>query len=69
MSKLLIIPSNTNIENTIEYTDGYLFGIRNMSVNMPCYIDLEELKKINKICLKNKTVKNKVWLLCFSQFS
>lgn len=54
MSKLLIIPSNTNIENTIEYTDGYLFGIRNMSVNMPCYIDLEELKKINKICLKNK---------------
>jgi len=48
MTKLLIMPSNLNIKNTLEYADGYIFGLNNYSVNMPNSISLEELKEISK---------------------
>ena len=44
MSKLMIIPSNLEIEESLKYADAYLFGLQNMSVNMPFEITLEELK-------------------------
>lgn len=53
MTKLLIMPSNINIEGTLEYSDGYLFGLKDMSVNMPLDITLEEVKNINKIIKEN----------------
>lgn len=53
MSKLMIIPSNLEIEESLKYADAYLFGLQNMSVNMPFEITLEELKKINLELKKN----------------
>ena len=46
MSKILAILSNINIEKYDKYVDGYIFGIKNFSVNLPLEISLEELKKI-----------------------
>ena len=46
MSKLLVMPNNTNIEELDKYTDAYLFGLKDYSVNVPCEITLEELKNI-----------------------
>lgn len=53
MKKLMIIPSNLEIDETLKYADAYLFGLQNMSVNMPFEITLEELKKINLELKKN----------------
>lgn len=53
MRKLMIIPSNLEIDETLKYADAYLFGLQNMSVNMPFEITLEELKKINLKLKKN----------------
>ena len=63
MSKLLVIPSNKNIKELDKYADAYLFGIKNLSVNMPFYIDIEELKEIKtdkEIFISlNKNMQNK----------
>lgn len=48
MTKILIMPSNTNIENTYDDTDGYIFGLSKWSVNMPLDITLDELKQIRE---------------------
>lgn len=51
--KLLVMPSKLDIKDTINYTDGYIFGIKGYSVNTPFDINLEQLKEINKICKEN----------------
>lgn len=48
MTKILIMPSNMNIEKTYSNTDGYIFGLNKWSVNMPLDISLDELKQIKK---------------------
>ena len=47
MQKLLVIPNNTDIQELDKYADAYLFGLKGYSVNVPCEITLEELKKLN----------------------
>ncbi len=46
MQKLLVMPNNTDILELDKYADAYLFGLKGYSVNVPCEITLEELKKI-----------------------
>lgn len=48
MTKILIMPSNMNIENTYSDTDGYIFGLNEWSVNMPLDITLEDIKQIKE---------------------
>lgn len=43
MTKLIVIPSNLNIKNM--NADAFLFGIKGMSVNMPIYYSIDELKE------------------------
>ena len=43
MTKLMYIPNKKELNNDV---DAYLLGIENLSVNMPIYFTLEEIKKI-----------------------
>ena len=45
MYKTIVIPSNKEMINNIS-SDAILLGIKDLSVNMPFYITLDELKKI-----------------------
>ncbi len=47
MSKLLVMPNNTNINELINRCDGFIFGLKGYSVNVPCTLDLETIKKLN----------------------
>ena len=44
MTKLMYIPNKKELNN---YVDAYLLGIENLSVNMPIYFTLDEIKNIN----------------------
>ena len=44
MTKLMYIPNKKELNNDV---DAYLLGIENLSVNMPDYFTLEEIKNIN----------------------
>lgn len=46
MPKLMIIPKSKEISQLIYYSDAFLFGIDNMSINMPIYFTIEEIKEI-----------------------
>ena len=48
MSKLLVMPNNTNIEELYSYTDSFLFGLKGYSVNIPCEVTIEELENLSK---------------------
>ena len=57
MTKSIIIPSNLNIEKYLDYADAFLFGIKNLSVNMPIYYEIDELvDAIKKIKENNKQI-------------
>lgn len=46
--KKIVIPSNfEQIRQTIDYTDAYLLGVKDMSVNLPTYFTIDELKDID----------------------
>ena len=51
--KLLVLASNLNIEKYLDYVDGFIFGYDGFSVNNPYNINLDNLKKINKLCKEN----------------
>ena len=56
--KTLIMPSSLNQLKL--NCDGFVIGIKNLSINMPYYFDLEDLRNINKeifVCL-NKNMHN-----------
>ncbi len=44
MTKLILIPNKKELTSDV---DAYLLGIKDLSVNMPVYFTLEEIKKIN----------------------
>mgnify|MGYP005900522617 CR=1 FL=1 len=45
MTKILVMPSDNNIEKLKE-TDGYLLSLQGWSVNSPYKVTLEEIKNI-----------------------
>lgn len=45
MSKILIIPNTKQLKYNV---DGYILGIENLSVNMPIYFNINEVKEIIK---------------------
>lgn len=47
MAKLLVLPNNNNINELLDKCDGFIFGLKGYSVNIPCTLELEEIKKIN----------------------
>ena len=55
MYKTIVIPSNKEMINNIS-SDAILLGIKDLSVNMPFYITLDELKKIKTKSLFNITL-------------
>ena len=57
--KTLIMPSN--LKQVKLNCDGVIIGIKGLSINMPIYFELEDLKNINQeifVCL-NKNMHNK----------
>lgn len=52
--KVVIAKSMVQINDLIDICDGFIVGLKNLSVNLPCYFDMEEIKKIISICNKNK---------------
>ena len=47
MSKTMISILNKDmIQSTLKYTDAYLLGIHHFSVNMPFYLEIEEIEEI-----------------------
>lgn len=49
MSKKIVIPSNTKmIKRLKNNVDGYILGLDGLSVNMPCYFELDEIINIIK---------------------
>lgn len=57
--KTLVLPSNLETINKLN-CDGVIIGIKDLSINMPCYFEVEDLEKINKevfVCL-NKNIHN-----------
>lgn len=54
MSKIIIMPSSKEeILDLIDNVDGFIIGLKDMSINMPTYFNLFEIKEINDI-LKEK---------------
>ena len=54
MSKIIVIPSNKEqILKLKDYVDGFIIGLKDMSVNMPTYFNLFEIEEISNI-LKDK---------------
>lgn len=63
MDKLMIPSSKKMILECLEFVDGMILGIQNLSVNLPFYIELEDLKKIKTdkkiFIMLNKNMHNK----------
>lgn len=54
MSKRIIIPSSKEqIINLMNYVDGFIVGLKDMSVNLPIYFNLFEIKEISELIKKN----------------
>lgn len=54
MSKILTIPNSLDeINKTKDLVDGFIIGIKDMSVNVNCYIDIDELDILNTISDKD----------------
>ena len=47
MSKILAMPSNSNLEKLDNYVDGYIIGLKDYCVNIPLTLSLEEIKSLN----------------------
>lgn len=57
MTKLLIIPSTkAMIKECISNCDGMIFGIKGLSVNLPFYIELEDLELCQELKKQNKKI-------------
>lgn len=50
----MVIPSQEDISDFMNYTDAFLFGIEKMSLHMPFYISIKQVKKYVKEIKKNK---------------
>lgn len=47
LTKLIVIPTSLKqIYNLMPFCDGYILGIKNLSVNMPAYFAMDELEKL-----------------------
>ena len=44
MTKLMVIPSNKNIDKLVEYADSFLIGLKDYSVNLGVYFELEDIE-------------------------
>ncbi len=54
MSKIIVMPSNKEeMLDLINDVDGFLIGLKDMSINMPTYFSLFDIKEINEL-LKEK---------------
>ena len=54
MTKLVtIVKDKKQIKELINYSDAFIIGIKDLSVNMPCYFEIEELKEINEYLKEN----------------
>lgn len=54
MTKLVVMPSSLKqINDLLKTSDAFIIGLKDMSVNMPCYFELEEIKQINDLLIKN----------------
>lgn len=55
MSKKIVIPKSLEqIKKIINICDGFIIGLKNLSVNLPYYFSIEEIKNIVLLCKKNK---------------
>lgn len=61
MKKLVMPNSIEQIKELLPFTDGFLLGIENLSINVPTTFSLAEIKEIIKF-LKNE--KKEVFVLC-----
>lgn len=49
MSKICIMPNSIEmIEKTLDYVDAYIVGVKDLSINMPCYFSIDEVESINE---------------------
>ena len=54
MSKKLVIPSSKEqINSLMNYVDGFIIGLKDMSVNLPTYFNLFEIKEISELLHDN----------------
>lgn len=54
MSKTMISILNKDmIQSTLKYTDAYLLGIHHFSVNMPFYLEIEEIEEVVSLLKDN----------------
>ena len=54
MTKLIVIPTTIKqVYDLISFCDGYILGIKELSVNMPSYYDLDNLKEVIKYLKDN----------------
>lgn len=55
MTKILTIPASKEmVKGCLEQSDGIILGIKNLSVNLPFYIDIEELESYKDIKKQGK---------------
>ncbi len=54
MSKKIVIPKSLEqIKKIINICDGFIIGLNNLSVNLPCYFSIEDIKNITLLCKEN----------------
>lgn len=54
MSKIIVMPSSKEeILDLMDNVDGFIIGLKDMSINMPNYFSLFEIKEINEILKEN----------------
>ena len=54
MSKKIVIPSSKKqIKILMNYVDGFLIGLKDMSINLPTYFSLYEIKEIGELLHDN----------------
>lgn len=64
MTKLIVIPTTLKqIYDLNPLCDGFILGIKNLSINMPSYFELDELKEVIKFLKDN----NKKVFICLNK--
>ena len=65
MTKLMVIPTHTNVNSILDYADAFLLGYTGLSMNFVNTVNIDEIEKLNVILKKHN---KQLWIALNKNF-